>query len=105
MLFRSVGFPEPDNNLFGPFHSLQIPNGNICRWRNDEFDQVMTASRAAPEGPEREALIIKAQQIFRAEVPAMTYSNVEQIVGTRADVLGFKPTAAESHFVRSVYFK
>lgn len=101
----AVGFPEPDNNLFGPFHSLQIPNGNICRWRNDEFDQVMTASRAAPEGPEREALIIKAQQIFRAEVPAMTYSNVEQIVGTRADVLGFKPTAAESHFVRSVYFK
>jgi peptide/nickel transport system substrate-binding protein len=101
----AVGFPEPDNNLFGPFHSVQIPNGNICRWRNAEFDQTMDASRAAPEGPERGALIKRAQEILRAEVPAMTYSNVQQIVGTRANVLGFKPTAAESHFVKDVYFK
>ena len=101
----AVGFPEPDNNLFGPFHSVQIPNGNICRWKNAEFDKVMDASRAAPDGPERGALIKQAQQIFRDEVPAMTYSNVQQIVGTRANVLGFKPTAAESHFVKGVYFK
>lgn len=101
----AIGFPEADNNLFGPFHSLQIPNGNICFWKNDEFDKVMSESRATPNGPEREALIKRAQQILRAEVPAITYSNVQQIVGVRSNIEGFKPTAAESHFVRFVYFK
>lgn len=101
----AVGFPEPDNNLFGPFHSKQIPNGNICRWRNAEFDKVMDESRATPDGPERGELIKEAQKILRAEVPALTYSNVEQICGTRANIEGFKPTAAESHFVRWVTFK
>ncbi len=101
----AVGIPEPDNNLFGTLHSVQIPNGNICFWRNEEFDRVMDESRAVPDGPEREALIKQAQQIIRAEVPYMTYSNVQQICGTRANVRGFKPTAAESHFVKGVYFE
>lgn len=101
----AIGFTEPDNNLWGPFHPSQIPVTNAVRNRNEEYARIMSESRATPNGPEREALIIEAQRLMRDQVTCITYANIQQVVGTRANVRGFKPSLAESHFVRNVYFE
>lgn len=101
----AIGFTEPDNNLWGPFHPSQIPVTNAVRNRNEEYARIMEESRSTPNGPEREKLIKQAQKLIREEVICITYANIQQVVGTRANVRGFKPSLAESHFVRNVYFE
>lgn len=101
----SVGFPEPDNNLYGPLHSSLIGSNNYVRYSNPELDKLLDSSRQISDGPEREKIIKDIQKIIRAEVPYITFANPLQIAGTRATVKGFKPTPAESHFVDKVYFE
>ncbi len=101
----AVGFTEPDNNLFGPLHGSMIPASNSVHYNSSEYNGLLTKSRATPNGPEREKLIKDAQKLLRKDVPMITYANLNQIVGTRANVKGFKPSLAESHFVRYAYFE
>lgn len=101
----AVGFTEPDNNLFGPLHGSMIPASNSVHYNSPVYNELLTKSRATPNGPEREKMIKDAQKLLRKDVPMITYANKHQIVGTRADVKGFKPSLAESHFVRYAYFE
>ncbi len=101
----AVGFPEPDNNIFGPLHSLQIPANNYCFYSNPEMDALLNASRTTPDSPEREKIVKDVQKLIRSEVPYITYANPQQIAGMRSNVMGFKPTPAASHFVHKVYFE
>lgn len=100
-----VGFPEPDNNLYGPIHSSQIPANNYCFYSNAELDEMLDNSRYTPDGPEREQIIKDIQKLLRSEVPYITIDNADQIEGTRSNVKGFVPTPAANHFVHKVYFE
>lgn len=100
-----VGFPEPDNNLYGPIHSSQIPANNYCFYSNPELDRLLDLSRYTEDGPEREKIIKDIQKLLRSEVPYITMDNAEQIAGVRSNVKGFVPTPAANHFVHKVYFE
>lgn len=101
----AVGFPEPDNNIFGPLHSIQIPANNYCYYSNPELDALLDASRTTPDGDEREKIVKDVQKLIRSEVPYITYANPQQVAGMRSNVMGFKPSPAASHFVHKAYFE
>lgn len=101
----AVGFPEPDNNIFGPLHTVQIPANNYCYYSNPELDKLLDASRVTPDSPEREKIVKDVQKLIRSEVPYVTYANPQQVVGVRSNVQGFNPTPAASHFVHKAYFE
>ena len=100
-----VGFPEPDNNIFGPFHSSQIPVNNMIFLADDKLDAMLEEQRALPDGPEREALVKEVQKYQRENAFAIPLVNMEQVVGIRSNVKGFTPTPAANHFVHGVYFE
>lgn len=103
--FGAVGFPEPDNNVFGPLHSSQIPASNMGFYNNPQMDKLLEAQRAVSDGPEREQLLKEVQKLLRQEVPVIPLANTQQVVGVRSDVEGFVPTPATSHFYNKVYFE
>jgi ABC-type transport system substrate-binding protein len=51
--------------LFGP----QAGNSNLAFFRNAEFDRIYERMRVIPDGPEREALFLKAKRIAVAYMP------------------------------------
>ncbi len=101
----AVGFPEPDNNIYGPFHSAQIPVNNMMFVRDDKLDEMLTQQRAMPDGEEREALVKDIQKYLRENNFMVTLANTEQVMGIRSNVKNFKPTPAASHFYHMVTFE
>lgn len=101
----AIGFKDPDNNIFGPIHSDQIPDNNYCFYSNPDLDKLLNAQRALPNGPEREKAVKDAQKLIRQEVPYITFDNPDQAVGVRSYVKGFSVTPAASHFYHKVYFE
>jgi ABC-type transport system substrate-binding protein len=51
--------------LYGP----QSASQNLARFRNAEFDKIYERMLVIPDGPEREALFLKAKQISVAYMP------------------------------------
>jgi ABC-type transport system substrate-binding protein len=51
--------------LYGP----QSASQNLARFKNAEFDKIYQRMREIPDGPEREALFLKAKQIAVAYMP------------------------------------
>lgn len=104
MGYGAVGFPEPDNNIYGPFSSTTIPTSNRSFYVDEKMDEMLNAQRRTPDGPEREKILKDIQKYLRQQVPVVPIANTQQIVGLRADVEGFVPTAAASHFYHKAYF-
>ena len=100
----AVGFPEPDNNIFGPFHTKFIPVDNKSFYSDPKMDEMLEEQRRLPDGPEREAKIKEIQKYLREVNPVLPIGNAQQIVGVRSNVEGFAPTPAASHFYHSAYF-
>lgn len=101
----AVGFPDPDNNIYGPIHSSGIPGNNYARYSNPELDALLDLQRSLPDGPEREQAVIDAQRLIREETPYICIDNALQAVGIRSNVKGFVITPASSHSLASVYFE
>lgn len=101
----AVGFPEPDNNIYGPYHSAQIPVNNSMFLRDDKLDEMLTKQRAMEDGPEREALVKDIQKYMRENCFCICLVNTEQVMGIRSNVKNFKPTPAASHFYHMVTFE
>ena len=103
--FGAVGFPEPDNNIYGPYHSKQNPTNNMGFYSDPELDAMLDAQRATDDGPEREKIIKDIQKYLRENLPVIPYANSQQVLGIRSNVKGFTPTPAASHFFEKVYFE
>ena len=101
----AVGFPEPDNNLYGPYSSNQIPVNNYTFYSDPKIDEMLEAQRTTPDGPERETIIKDLQKYLRTVVPLIPLYNLENVIGCRSNVKGFTPTPATSHFYHKVYFE
>lgn len=101
----AVGFPDPDNNIYGPIHSSGIPGNNYSRYSNPELDALLELQRSLPNGPEREKAVLEAQRLIREETPYICIDVAKQAVGASAKVKGFIITPAASHSLASVYFE
>ena len=102
MGFGAVGFPEPDNNIYGPFHSKQIPTNNMGFYKDPKLDEMLDEQRFMTDGPEREKLIKDIQKYLRENLPVIPLANTKQVIGIRSNIKNFVPTQASSHFVDKV---
>ena len=94
--------PEPDNNIYGPYHSKQIPTNNMGFYSEPELDGMLDAQRSTSDGPEREEIVKNIQKYLRENVPVIPIANTKQVIGIRSNIKGFVPTAAASHFFDKV---
>lgn len=101
----AVGFPDPDNNIYGPIHSSGIPGNNYARYTNPELDALLELQRSLPNGPEREEAVLSAQRLIREEAPYICIDVAKQAAGASSKVKGFVITPASSHSLASVYFE
>ncbi|MCR3955656.1 MAG: ABC transporter substrate-binding protein [Gudongella sp.] len=85
----AVGFPEPDNNIYGPLHSNQIPANNNVFYSDPELDAMLDLSREMSDGPEREELVKDIQKHIRENAPYITFDNPINIIGTQKYIKGF----------------
>lgn len=85
----AVGFPDPDNNIYGPLHSDQIPANNSSFYSNKKLDEMLDRSREVADGPDREKLMIEIQQLIREEVPYITFDNPTNLVGVQKYIKNF----------------
>jgi ABC-type transport system substrate-binding protein len=53
----------------GRLYSKQIGSGNLAQFRHAEFDQLYERMSTLPDGPEREALLLRAKRIGIAYMP------------------------------------
>jgi len=51
---------------------------NVAHYSNPELDEIMTEAKATVDGPEREALYYKAQEILAEDIPYITLFHVTQ---------------------------
>lgn len=63
-------YPDPDNWLFQLLHSSNFgEKGNICRWRNSEFDQLVAQAQVSTDTATRADLYRRAEKIVLSEAP------------------------------------
>lgn len=101
----AVGFPEPDNNIYGPFVSTQIPVNNRMFISDPKLDEMLFKQRTMSDGEEREELVKEIQHYLRENNFMITLANTDQVMGIRSNVKNFKPTPAASHFYHMVTFE
>lgn len=85
----TVGLPDPDNNIYGPLHSSQIPANNTTGFTTPELDALLQKSRTLEDGPEREKIVKEIQQIVRDATPYVTFDNSNNNIGVQKYVKGF----------------
>jgi peptide/nickel transport system substrate-binding protein/oligopeptide transport system substrate-binding protein len=63
-------YPDPDNWLYQLLHSSNFGDrGNIARWRNSEFDQLVTEAQVSLDTTHRAELYRRAEDIAYKEAP------------------------------------
>jgi len=63
-------YPDPDNWLYQLLHSDMFgAEGNLARWRNSEFDKLVSDAQVEEEAAVRAELYAKAEQIAHDEAP------------------------------------
>ncbi|MCX9155451.1 ABC transporter substrate-binding protein [Niveibacterium sp. 24ML] len=84
------GNGEPDN-YFEPLLSCDAAKsgGNLARWCNPAFEDLLQRARRTPDRAERTTLYAKAQEILREEVPQVLIAHGHRFGVTRKEVQGF----------------
>ena len=103
--FGAVGFPEPDNNIYGPFNSKQIPTNNMGFYSDPEMDKNLrrreipvTDRRGSRSSRISRNICASTFLLFRLPIQSRFF-------GIRSNVKGFVPTPAGSHFFQNVHFE
>lgn len=98
----AVGFPEPDNNVYGPLHSSGIPENNTNYLNDPTLDEMLDKERALEDGEEREQLLYDIQKYIRDVTPYVTLENTTNIVGLHTYVEGFRAMPPSDQYYNNV---
>nr|WP_314262393.1 ABC transporter substrate-binding protein [uncultured Devosia sp.] len=93
---------DPDNFFATLFSCSAIGVSNYSSWCNDEFEATIQAAKATSDQEERTALYIKAQEIFKAEEPAMTIAHSKVFMPMKKTVLNYVMSPLGSHSFKDV---
>ena len=72
MVGWSADYPDPENFLFllyGPQSRVKSQGENASNYENPEFDALFERMRNMPNGPERQRIIDRMNEIFRHDAP------------------------------------
>ena len=94
---------DPDGIFSGIIHT--DGGSNYSRFYDKEVDALIDQGKAIPDGPEREALYKKLQQIVADARPMLFLYNEENFFGLNKNVEGFVPSPKGYHDLTKVTFK
>jgi len=81
-------YPDPDNILYGLFHSSSIErHGIVSGWRNRTFDALVEKARFALDVDERKRLYSQAEDLLLQELPAVPICFQRSMIAHRASVI------------------
>lgn len=81
---------DPDNFLGTLLSCAAVKGGsNYSRWCNPEFDKLITQARQAPDQKERTVLYMKAQEVFKKELPWITIAHAKAFRAMEKRVKGY----------------
>lgn len=87
-IIGSSGLADPDDYLYGDFHSES--SGNYIGFSNPEIDDLLVEGRRASDPDERKAIYAQAQELILDEAPHVFLFHSAQYEAHRTNVKGFK---------------
>ena len=87
-IIGSSGLADPDDYLYGDFHSES--SGNYIGFSNAEIDDLLVQGRRASDPEERKAIYAQAQELLLEEAPHVFLFHSAQYEAHRTNVEGFK---------------
>ena len=98
---------DPDMAVYAVFHSQtngQVGN-NYANFSSEKVDELLEKGRSMPDSEDREAVYKELQEEIAAEAPWVFLNNGEVVVGAKANMKGFEPTAYGYHPLYNIYFE
>ena len=98
---------DPDMAVYAVFHSQsngQVGN-NYANFSSEKVDELLEKGRTMADSPEREEVYKELQQQLVTEAPWIFLNNGEVVVGAKANMKGFTPTAFGYHPLYNIYFE
>jgi dipeptide transport system substrate-binding protein len=80
---------DPDNFFATLFSCSAIGVSNYSSWCNDDFEKAIQDAKKVSDQAERTALYTKAQEIFKAEEPALTMAHSKVFMPMNKRVQGY----------------
>ena len=80
---------DPDNFFATLFSCSAIGVSNYASWCNKDFEDAIQAAKTTSDQAERTALYTKAQEVFKAEEPAMTLAHSKVFMPMSKKVIGY----------------
>ena len=59
-------------------YTMTGQGNNVAHWSNPEYDELLIKAKATKDGPERQALYYKAQEIYADAMPMFTLYHLTQ---------------------------
>ena len=94
---------DPDN-FFVPLLGCSAVKGggNVARWCNKDFEDLVQKAKSMTKQSERAALYEKAQTIAKEEAPWITIAHSVRFDPVRKEVIGYKMDATAHHYFNRV---
>ncbi|WP_210258490.1 MULTISPECIES: ABC transporter substrate-binding protein [unclassified Devosia] len=93
---------DPDNFFATLFSCSAIGVSNYSSWCNQEFEDLIQKAKTTSDQEERAALYRQAQEIFKAEEPAMTLAHSRVFMPMKKTVLNYKMSPLGNHSFKGV---
>ncbi|WP_338721857.1 ABC transporter substrate-binding protein [Devosia sp. XK-2] len=93
---------DPDNFFATLFSCSAIGVSNYSSWCNEEFEAAIQAAKQTSDQAERAALYTKAQEIFKAEEPAITLAHSRVFMPMNNKVINYKMSPLGTHIFKGV---
>ncbi|HEY0032749.1 MAG TPA: ABC transporter substrate-binding protein [Devosia sp.] len=93
---------DPDNFFATLFSCSAIGVSNYSMWCNDEFEALIQEAKTTADQAKRSELYTKAQEIFKAEEPALTLAHSRVFMPMKKTVLNYKMSPLGNHSFKGV---
>jgi dipeptide transport system substrate-binding protein len=93
---------DPDNFFATLFSCSAIGVSNYSAWCNEEFEALIQEAKTTSDQAKRTELYTKAQEIFKAEEPAMTLAHSRVFMPMKKTVLNYKMSPLGNHSFKGV---
>ncbi len=93
---------DPDNFFATLFSCSAIGVSNYSSWCNDEFEALIQEAKTTSDQEERAALYSQAQEIFKADEPAMTLAHSRVFMPMKKTVTGYAMSPLGNHSFKGV---
>lgn len=98
---------DPDLALYAPFHTQKdgAVGNNYANYSNKTVDELLEKGRVTSDETKRAEIYKQLQTTINEDAPWIYLNNGEVVVGAKANMTGFEPTAYGYHTLYNITFK